>query len=647
MRLCGVCQRDYPDSVTVCPEDGSPLSASELVSGSVIRGKYKILNRLGQGGMATVYRAVHVAFNEERAIKVVNDRFNGNPELTQRFRTEAIVTRKLRHPNAVFLEDLDVMEDGRPFMVMEFVDGPMLRQAISNEAPLPPLRAIRIARQAASALAAAHSVGITHRDIKPENILLVHGLEGETAKVLDFGIAKVQSELLGSMEINATSPGVVIGTPAYMAPEQADPKPGVLTDGRADIYSLGIVLYEMLTGSLPFESDTPLGMLVHQIQSTPKDVDRALPRLSRYPELCGTVMRCLRKDPNDRFQGAAQLVEALARAEAEAASVPQPSYMTPRISTSASDQAAFKTLAVPPAPGLGTDSLADSQVTPPDRKLEIAHVLFLDVVGYSRLPLSAQATVLHQLQQIVTSTPDYKSAACNDLIALPTGDGMALSFFTNPEAPLRSALHIAALLRSNPAIQVRMGLHSGPVYRVRDIKDNINVAGGGINLAQRVMDCGDAGHILASGTIADLLTQSQDWDSCMHEVGIAEVKHGVKIRIVNVHTPEAGNPAVPEKLLAKARATGGSGAGSVAVLTPPPVQEPKPDLQSGPIALTPAIVDQAARLLATFIGPIAKVIVKRAAVNCSTVKELYTTLAQEIDSPAERQRFLNSRPRNI
>ena len=646
MKLCGVCHRDYPDSVTICPEDGSPLYASELASGSLIRGKYKILNRLGQGGMATVYRAIHVAFNEERAIKVVNDRFNGNPELAQRFRTEAIVTRKLRHPNAVFLEDLDVMEDGRPFMVMEFVDGPMLRHAISNEAPLPPLRAIRIAKQAAAALAAAHSVGITHRDIKPENILLVQDREGETAKVLDFGIAKVQSEILGSMEVNATSPGVVIGTPAYMAPEQADPKPGVAIDGRADIYSLGIVLYEMLTGSLPFESDTPLGMLVHQIQTTPKDVDRALPRLARYPELCGTVMRCLRKKPEDRFAGATQLVDALSRAEAEAISVPPPSYLTPRATTPPTDQA-LKTLAVHPAPGMSTDSPAESTITPPDRKLEIAHVLFLDVVGYSRLSLSTQASVLQQLQQIVTSTPEYKSAAGNDLIALPTGDGMALSFFTNPEAPLRCALHIGGLLRSNPAVQVRMGLHSGPVYRVRDIKDNINVAGGGINLAQRVMDCGDAGHILASGTIADLITQSQDWDSCMHEVGIAEVKHGVKIRIVNVHTPEAGNPAVPEKLLAKARAAGNTGASSVAVLTPPPVQEAKTDLQSGPIALTPAIVDQAARLLATFIGPIAKVIVKRAAVNCSTVKELYTALAQEIDSPAERQRFLNSRPRNV
>ncbi len=596
--------------------------------------------------MATVYRAVHIAFDEERAIKIVNDRFSGNAELAQRFRTEAIVTRKLRHPNAVFIEDLDVMDDGRPFMVMEFVDGPMLREAIQNEAPLAPARAIRIARQATSALIAAHAVGITHRDIKPENILLVQSpVEGEMAKVLDFGIAKVQSELLGTLQVNSTSPGMVIGTPAYMSPEQADPKPGAAIDGRADIYSLGIVLYEMLTGTLPFESDTPLGMLVHQIQTTPREVDRALPRLSRYPELCGTVMRCLRKKPEDRYPTAAQLLEALNRAEAETLRVPSPSSI---YASRTPTDPALKTLAVLPSPVLDLDSKAEKNATPPDRKLEIAHVLFLDIVGYSRLPLNTQATVLQELQRIVTSTPDYKSAACDDLITLPTGDGMALSFFTNPEAPLRSALYIASSLRQNPDMQLRMGLHSGPVYRVRDIKDNINVAGGGINFAQRVMDCGDAGHILASGTIADLLTQNHSWESSLQELGVAEVKHGIKLRIFNVLTPEAGNPAVPERLLNKARVSGSSSAASVAVLTPPPIQESRANnLPSGPVALTPGLVEQAGRELALYIGPIAKLIAKRASVNCSTAKELYTALAQEIDSPKEREKFINSRPRNV
>ena len=173
-------------------------------------------------------------------------------------------------------------------------------------------------------------------------------IDGEMAKVLDFGIAKVQSELLGAVQVNATSPGMVIGTPAYMSPEQADPKPSVPIDGRADIYSLGIVLYEMLTGTLPFESDTPLGMLVHQIQTVPREVDRALPRLSRYPELCGTVMRCLRKNPEDRYAAATQLLEALNRAEVEALKVPIPSSIY--TSRSTPTDPALQTLAVLPSP---------------------------------------------------------------------------------------------------------------------------------------------------------------------------------------------------------------------------------------------------------------------------------------------------------
>ena len=646
MKQCAVCQREYPDSVDVCPEDGSPLQVSlDLLPGTVIRGKYKILNRLGAGGMATVYRAVHIAFNEERAIKIVNDRFSGNKELSQRFRTEAIVTRKLHHPNAVFIEDLDVMDDGRPFMVMEFVAGPMLRDIVRDEAPLPPKRALRIAKQAASALAAAHSVGITHRDIKPENILLVQGPDGETAKVLDFGIAKVQSELLGAnaTQVNVTSPGMVIGTPAYMSPEQADPRPSTPIDGRADIYCLGTVLYEMLTGTLPFDADSPLGMLLHQMNTPPREIEKTLPRLARYPELCSTVMRCLRKKPQERFANAEQLVEALSRAEEELLRTPTSTgIQSPNFTTGP----AFKTLAVPPAPTPGIDLRSENEGRALDPKVEIAHVLFLDVVGYSRLQLNTQASVLEELQQVVTSTPEYMSATKDDLIALPTGDGIALSFFRNPEAPLRCALYIAAILRHNPRMQLRMGLHSGPVYRVRDIKDNTNVAGGGINFAQRVMDCGDAGHILASGTIADLLIQHHSWESCLHELGVAEVKHGVKLRIFNVHTPDAGNPAVPEKLLNKVGVSAGSS--SVAVLTPPPIQEEqKSTMKSGPVALTPAVVEQAAKELATYIGPIAKLIVKRASLNCSSAKELYTVLAEEIDSPKEREKFMNSRPRNI
>jgi class 3 adenylate cyclase len=354
------------------------------------------------------------------------------------------------------------------------------------------------------------------------------------------------------------------------------------------------------------------------------------------------VMRCLRKKPEERYRSAELLVEALSRAESEATKAHP--YSTPA-GSSVQVEGSFTTLAVPPAPAADYDSKAERACDATANKLEIAHVLFLDIVGYSRLSLNTQPQVLQELQQIVSSSAEFVNAAKQDLIALPTGDGMALSFFSNPEAPLRCALSIAATLRQNPRIQLRMGLHSGPVYRVRDIKDNINVAGGGINFAQRVMDCGDAGHILASSTISDLLTQNDTWESCMHELGVAEVKHGVKLRIFNVYTRDAGNPAVPAKLLKKVGVSASTN--SVAVLTPPPVQESRTStIKSGPVSITPAILEQAAKALAVYIGPIAKVMAKRAAQTCTSAKEFYTTLAEEIDSAQDREKFINSRPRN-
>src|SRR5277367_4607074 len=181
--------------------------------------------------------------------------------------------------------------------------------------------------------------------------------------------------------------------------------------------------------------------------------------------------------------------------------------------------------------------------------LEIAHVLFMDIVAYSRLPMDEQQRVIHQLQEIVRSTPEFTHAQADDqLIRLPTGDGMALVFFRDPQSPVRCALEVTKELRNHPDIKVRMGIHCGPVYRVADINSNRNVAGGGINIAQRVMDCGDAGHILLSGTAAEMLSQVTYWHSRLHDLGEVEVKHGQIIRLFNLYGEEFGNPEVPEKV---------------------------------------------------------------------------------------------------
>jgi len=185
----------------------------------------------------------------------------------------------------------------------------------------------------------------------------------------------------------------------------------------------------------------------------------------------------------------------------------------------------------------------------PHLHLEIAHVLFMDVVGYSKLLVNEQREIMQQLNQLVRKTAQFQTSEANGkLISIPSGDGMALVFFQSLEEPVQCALEISQLLKNYPRLRLRMGVHSGPVDQIKDVNDRLNVAGAGINLAQRVMDCGDAGHILISKRVADDLAQDSLWQPLLHEVGQIEVKHGVKLGIANLYTEELGNPQTPKKL---------------------------------------------------------------------------------------------------
>jgi TolB-like protein/Tfp pilus assembly protein PilF len=184
-----------------------------------------------------------------------------------------------------------------------------------------------------------------------------------------------------------------------------------------------------------------------------------------------------------------------------------------------------------------------------DLRLEIGYLLLIDVVGYSKLLVNEQVELLRELNQIVRSTPSFRNAEANGkLIRLPTGDGMALVFFHSPEEPAQCALEIHAASKSHPHLQLRMGVHSGPVNQITDVNDRSNVAGTGINVAQRVMDCGDAGHILLSKHVADDLAQYRHWQPYLHDLGEWEVKHGLRLNLVNLYKDGLGNPAIPEKL---------------------------------------------------------------------------------------------------
>src|SRR6184192_591854 len=189
-----------------------------------------------------------------------------------------------------------------------------------------------------------------------------------------------------------------------------------------------------------------------------------------------------------------------------------------------------------------------SAETKKEIQLEIAHVLFIDIVGYSQLLVNEQREVLQQLNDIVRGSPQFgKSNAAGKLIRIPSGDGVALVFFRSPEEPVHGAMEIASALKNQPQIRVRMGVHSGPVNQVTDVNDRVSVAGVGINFAQRVMDCGDAGHILVSKRVADDLVQDGLWQPLLHDLGEIEVKHGAKLGIVNLYSSELGNSRLPQK----------------------------------------------------------------------------------------------------
>src|SRR5881275_3556139 len=183
-------------------------------------------------------------------------------------------------------------------------------------------------------------------------------------------------------------------------------------------------------------------------------------------------------------------------------------------------------------------------------RLEVGHVLFLDIVGYSKLLSDKQRKVFQLLKEIVRDTSQFRSAeAANKLVRIPTGDGMVLAFFTSVDAPVRCALEISRKLREHPELKLRMGINSGPVDQVSDVNEQRNITGVGINMAQRLMDCGDAGHILLSRRVADDLAQYSEWQPCLHSLGEVEVKHGVRVALVNFFSDGFGNSKTPAKII--------------------------------------------------------------------------------------------------
>jgi len=274
---------------------------------------FAISERIGSGGMGEVYRAEHLLLHEPRALKVIRaELFRAVPQAVERFEREARIAVRLRHPNLVLIHDFFV-EDGDHFLVMEYVVGQSLGEVLRSRGALPIDELCRIGAQCCAGLAHAHELGIVHRDLSPENILLTPTASGMQAKIIDFGVAR--AALAGEQtarfaDARLTHAGDFVGKPRYASPEQAGAlRPGEDLDGRSDLYSLGLVLYEMATGELPFQSESAVGYLALQLYQAPPPPSQLRPDLP--PALERVILRCLEKDRARRFASARELGEAL------------------------------------------------------------------------------------------------------------------------------------------------------------------------------------------------------------------------------------------------------------------------------------------------------------------------------------------------
>jgi eukaryotic-like serine/threonine-protein kinase len=304
MLNCPTCGKDYRSDVQYCPLDQTALNGDganngeDPLIGRTLDEKYRIEERLGAGGMGAVYRARHLSMDRPVAIKVLHQRFVENEAARVRLQIEARAAVRLQHANAVSVTDFGQTSEGCVYIVMELLEGRTLREILSREAPIETARAISMMLQASDALAAAHEAGIIHRDLKPSNILVTQSADQPAiVKVLDFGIAKLTTDKLDDDEDAETliQKSTVIGTPRYMSPEQ---QKGLELTPSSDVYSLGVILYEMLTGMAPFTGSTPAEIAQKHANDTPHSPREIVPGIPEDVERI--VLLALEKRPEDR-----------------------------------------------------------------------------------------------------------------------------------------------------------------------------------------------------------------------------------------------------------------------------------------------------------------------------------------------------------
>jgi serine/threonine-protein kinase len=334
--LCPSCEARYGKGLSKCPVDGTALAAIDDTVGKTLSGTYFVRRVLGEGAMGRVFEARHTRVPAKRfAVKLLHPEYLGEPQILARFAREAEAAATIVHPNVSGIIDVDRTPDGRPFLVSELLEGKDFGDYLMEKGKLPVAAAVRIGLQIAAALAAAHARGIIHRDVKPENVFLTGDLSAPVAKVLDFGMSRLE----GRDGRPLTMAGAVVGTPSFMPPEQAR---GDRVDHRADIYALGAILYTALTGQRPFDRETPAATLLAVLGEEPprpRALDPAIPEALEQ-----VILRAMARDPDQRYPTMEDLSRALARCEVRVTLPDSPSAEAARAGVAGAGPARVTTL---------------------------------------------------------------------------------------------------------------------------------------------------------------------------------------------------------------------------------------------------------------------------------------------------------------
>ncbi len=362
MPVCPTCNGRFEDG-TFCPKDGTTLmpdgDQQQSMSGQVIDGRYRLTKLLGKGGMGEVYIGEHIRITKKVAIKFLHHEISGNPEALGRFQQEAQSASSIGHRNIVTIDDFGAMDDGQVFLCMEYLAGESMSEAMMAPGGLEPIRALSLMMQVCEGLHAAHQKGIVHRDMKPENVFITQPDDmPELVKILDFGIAKVAS----NDDQNLTKTGTVFGTPHYMSPEQAMGQKDKI-DARSDIYSMGVMLFEIFTGELPFKAESFMGILSQHITAPPPAPSTVQPGKNIPRQVEEVIQRAMAKTPEQRYGSTLEMRDALAAVRDSiapgAAAAPYPPTGAPPV------QAGGQPSIPPTVAGIQTGPGYPGQVQPP------------------------------------------------------------------------------------------------------------------------------------------------------------------------------------------------------------------------------------------------------------------------------------------